>query len=209
MVEAPLYDNRGEKSGTIQLNPAVFGLEMNQALLHQVVSAQLANRHQGTASTLTRGEVSRTGGKVWRQKGTGRARHGSRSVNLWRGGGVTFGPKPGLVEKKVPRKMRRRAFGNVLSAKVAEETLHVMESLDLPEAKTRSMMSLLGNMGLSGKRVLIVLDAPNPVAQQAGANFAGVRLQLLQQTSIIDLLTHDHVVVTRAAVNELERRLGD
>jgi large subunit ribosomal protein L4 len=206
MLEVPLYNHVGEKSGTIALNPAVWGLAVNPPLLHQVVSVELANRHQGTASVLSRGEVNRGGGKIYRQKGTGRARHGSRRVPLWKGGGVAFGPQPGKVEKKVPRKMRGQAMSQALSAKVADQTLYVVESLDISEAKTRAMVSVLRNMGLAGRKVLIVLDAPNPVAQQAGANIAGTRLQRLHQTSVVDLLTHDCVVLTQAAVNEIERR---
>jgi len=209
MLELPLYNANGEKTGaTISLNPQVFQAEVNGALLHQVVSVMLANQHQGTASTLTRGEVRGSGRKVWRQKGTGRARHGARTVPLWRGGGVAFGPRPGFTKKRLPRKMRRAAFISALSARVADGALYVLESLDLPNGKTKTMAAVLNNMGLSGSKALVVLDAPNPTAMQAGANLPRVSLQLLEQTSVVDLLKHDKIVLTRATVEEIERRFS-
>lgn len=208
MAEVALYNGSGERVGTVQLDPAVFDTEMNEPLLHQVVTAQLANSHQGTSSTLTRGEVRRSGRKAWRQKGTGRARQGTRSAPHWTGGGVTFGPRPGLVEKHVPKKMRKKAMGIALSAKVADEAFYVVESLELPEGKTRNMISILDNMGLSGKKVLLVLEAADPIVAQASANINGTRTQTLQQTSVVDLMRYHHVIMTQAAVHEVEGRLS-
>jgi len=210
MLELPVYSIDGEMSGnTVSLNPDVFQSEINGPVLHQVVSVLMANQHQGTASTLTRGQVKTSGRKIWRQKGTGRARHGTRSVPLWRGGGVAFGPVPGFTKKRVPRKMRRAAFTSALSVKVADEAFYVVESLDLADGRTRTMAAVLEKMGLTGCKSLIVLEAPNDHAIQAGANLSRGEIQLLHQTSVVDLMKYDKVIMTRAAVDEIERRLSN
>src|SRR5690554_13532 len=156
MPKVALYNMEGASVGEIELKDEVFGVEVNQDVLYQVVKMQLANKRQGTQSALTRAEVRGGGAKPWRQKGTGRARHGSIRSPIWIKGGVAFAPKPRDYSYTLPKKIRRLAMKSALSSKVQENNIIVMESLALPEAKTREMAKVLKNLKVEEKALVVI-----------------------------------------------------
>src|SRR5690606_18727326 len=151
-----VYNTKGEQVGDIELRDDIFGVEANEALVHQAVVRYLANQRQGTASTKTRGEVSGGGRKPWRQKGTGRARHGSIRSPIWVGGGTVFGPKPRDYRQAMPKKARRAALRSALSSKVAAGEFLVLDELQLAQPKTRQVVELLNNLNAKGSSALLV-----------------------------------------------------
>jgi large subunit ribosomal protein L4 len=203
-TEVPVKNVRGEVVGSVELDQRVFGIEPNRAVLHQAVVAQLANRRQGTHDTKTRGEVAGGTHKMWRQKGTGRARQGDRRAPHWAGGGVAFGPHPRSHHQALPRKMRRLAMRSALSARLAEEALTVLDRLEIPAPKTREMVGVLRALGLQGG-ALIVLPDRDEVVARASANIEGVRAVTPGGLNLLDVLNFRHVVLTRPAVEALTR----
>src|SRR6056297_916578 len=157
MPQAVKYNTNGEEITDIDLSDDIFNSKINEDVVHQVVTSQLAKVRGGNASTKTRSEVRGGGRKTWRQKGTGRARHGSIRYPLWEGGEITFGPKPRSYDKKVNKKMKRNAVKSVLSDKYNHESIMILDELKMDEIKTKSMVSLLEDLDLSDKKVLIVL----------------------------------------------------
>ncbi|MDQ2689749.1 MAG: 50S ribosomal protein L4 [Chloroflexota bacterium] len=193
----------GAEAGKLELAESLFAAPVNEALIHQAVVRQLAGRRLGTADTLTRGEVRGRGAKPWRQKGTGRARQGSKSAPHWAGGGVVFGPHPRSYEQKMPAKMRRTALRGVLSAKQADGELRVVEGFGLDEIKTKTMLERLAGWDARGK-VLLVLPARDETIERSARNLREVRVILADSLNVVDLLEADTVVFTRDALERAQ-----
>ena len=193
----------GAAGGKVDLADALFGAPVNQALIHQAAMRQMASRRIGSADTLTRAEVRGGGKKPWRQKGTGRARQGSRSATHWKGGGVVFGPHPRSYEQKMNAKMRRAALRGVLSAKASDGALRVVEGFGLDEIGTSSFVERLGAWDAQGK-VLVVLPGRDHVVERSCRNLQEVRVILADSLNVIDLLEADTIVFTRDALARAE-----
>lgn len=202
MPTAQIFDPQGKGTGTVELPASVFGIKPHGAVVHEVLVAQLAGRRAGTHSTKTRGEVAGSTRKIWRQKGTGRARHGSRKAPLFKGGGITFGPKPRDHAQDTPRKVRRLAMRSVLSARAAEGKIVVVEPLVLDAPRTKAVADLLRRLPVSG-RTLIVTAATDAVLARAAANLAGVTVRAAAAVTVRDLLAADAVVLAKPAVTAL------
>ena len=203
MPQTTILTADGKDGGKVDLAETLFGAPINESLIHQAVVRLMAGRRLGTADTLTRGEVNGGGKKPWRQKGTGRARQGSKSAPHWAGGGVVFGPHPRSYEQKLPSKMRRSALRGVLSAKQAEGALRVVEGFDLDEIKTKTILSRLGGWNAEGK-VLLVLSARDEKVERSSQNLREVRVILADSLNVIDLLEADTVVFTRDALERAQ-----
>jgi large subunit ribosomal protein L4 len=203
MASTTLLKPDGAKGAKLDLADALFGATINEALIHQAAVRQLATRRIGSADSLTRAEVAGGGRKPWRQKGTGRARQGSRTAPHWKGGGVVFGPHPRSYEQKMNAKMRRAALRGVLSAKAADGAVRVVEGFGLDEIGTRALASRLGAWEAQGK-VLVVLPARDHVIERSGRNLREVRFILADSLNVIDLLEADTIVFTREALARAE-----
>jgi large subunit ribosomal protein L4 len=203
MAETTLLTAAGEASGQVELSDALFDAPINETLIHQAAVRQLAGRRIGTASTLTRGLVSGGGAKPWRQKGTGRARQGSRRAPQWKGGGIVFGPHPRDYEQKMPARMRRAALRGVLSAKRADGAVRVIAAIDLPEAKTKQFVERLAAWDAQGK-VLLVLAGRDEAVERSCRNLREVRVILADSLNVIDLLDADTIVFTQAALERAQ-----
>lgn len=207
MPKVALYNQEGKQVGEIELSEAVFGLKANPGLLHQVVVMHLANQRQGTADTKTRAEVAGGGRKPWRQKGTGRARHGSIRSPLWRKGGVVFGPHPRDYGFAMPKKQRRLALRQALSSKVQSGELVVVEGIRLEEPKTRIVADLLKNLGAE-RKALIVTAEGDPVVVRSARNIAGVVTSRAQDLNVYNVLNAGKLVLTKEAVARVEEVLA-
>ena len=203
MPKINVYDINGKKVKELELNEAVFGIEPNEAVVHSVLINYLANQRQGTQSTKTRSEVSGGGRKPWRQKGTGRARQGSIRAPQWIKGGIALGPKPRSYKYTVNKKERRLAIKSVLSSKVLENELVVVDSLPLKDIKTKEMVKALSNLKVEGK-ALIMLPEKNEKVQKSARNIEGVKTTLVETINVYDLLKYNKLVVTEDAVKKLE-----
>lgn len=203
MPKVPLYNVNGEEIGEVELSDKVFGAEIREDLMHKVVVAQLANRRQGTASTKTRAEVRGGGAKPWRQKGTGRARHGSIRSPIWRGGGIVFGPKPRSYRKKVPKKIKRLALKSALSSKVVENNLIVLDELKMERPKTKDMINILNNLNVKEKALLVLGEKDENVILSA-RNIPGVSTGSVESMNVYDLLLHDKLILTKKALEKVE-----
>ena len=202
-MHLPLVNSSGQSVGTIEVNDGLFDAPMNQALVHQVAVAHRANARQGTAATKTRGKVSGGGAKPWRQKHTGRARQGSRRAPQWRGGGVVFGPQPRDYSQRIPKKMNRGAIRCLLSQKVRDEKLTVLDGLEFEQPKTKEMAAVLSNLGISSP-VLVVTPTPQADIILSARNLPRVKTLPVSQLSPLDLLNHDRAVVTLEAIRRAE-----
>jgi large subunit ribosomal protein L4 len=210
MVEAKVYSfQEGAEPKAAALDERFFGAEVNEDLLYRIVRTQLAERRQGTASTKTRGEVRGGGKKPWRQKGTGRARHGSRRSPLWVGGGTTFGPKPRSYEMKLTKKMRFGALISALSDRAGEGRVVLVDRLAFEEPKTKAAIALLERLGV-GKNALVVVSGPEYVraVRKSFTNLPYVKCISEAGLNVYDILRHDHLVLTAGAVEELQGRLS-
>ncbi|MCC6619124.1 MAG: 50S ribosomal protein L4 [Chloroflexi bacterium] len=203
MPSTPLLTSEGAESGSVELAASLFDAPINTSLIHQAVVRQMAGRRLGTSNTLTRGDVAGGGRKPWRQKGTGRARQGSRTAPHWTGGGVVFGPHPRTYEQRMPAKMRRSALRGVLSAKRADGALRVVEDIELAEIKTRAMLERLGAWRASGK-VLLVLAERDERVERSCRNLREVRVILADSLNVVDLLEADTVVFTSKALDRAQ-----
>jgi large subunit ribosomal protein L4 len=203
MPNVALYNIEGTPVGEIYLDDGVFGAEVNEAAIYQVVKMQLANKRQGTQSALTRGEVRGGGRKPWRQKGTGRARHGSIRSPIWIKGGVVFAPKPRDYSYTVPKKIRRLAMKSALSSKVANHEIIVLDSLKLSQPKTKEMARVLKNLKVT-RKALVVLPEKDEVVQRAIRNIPGVKLAYINTLNVLDILNYDVFIATRDAVRRIE-----
>ena len=203
MPKIDVYDIEGKKVKTIELKEEVFGIEPNEAIVHSVLVNYLANQRQGTQSTKTRAEVSGGGRKPWRQKGTGRARQGSIRAPHWVGGGIALGPKPRSYNYTVNKKEKRLAIKSLLSSKVLENALTVVDHLELKEIKTKEMAKILNNLKVEGKTV-ILLPEGNENVQKSARNIEGVKTLRVDTINVYDLLKHKNLVVTEDTVKKLE-----
>ncbi|MGE5573454.1 MAG: 50S ribosomal protein L4 [Bacteroidota bacterium] len=200
MPTAPLYNMNGDKIGEYELPDSIFGVQVNEAVLHEAVVMQLATRRQGTAKTKTIGEIAGGGIKPWRQKGTGRARHGSRRSPLWRGGATLFGPVPRDYAYKLPKKVRRLALLSALSSKAQANEILVLDSLALPEPKTKDMAAVLQRLDAEGK-ALVVVREPDRNIELSARNLPGVKTLGPSGLNVYDILGHEKLVFTRDAVD--------
>jgi large subunit ribosomal protein L4 len=203
----PIYNTRGEEVGEVELRSDIFEVPINGPLMHQALVRQLANARQGTHKTKSRGEVNRTKAKWYRQKGTGRARHGSRNANLFVGGGVAHGPKPREYTKRMPRKMRRAALRSALSAKAMEGQIVVLDALEMETPRTKEVVAALGNLGLD-RQVLILLPERNEMVEKSARNLPQVKTLRAGYLNIRDLLGYDHVLMPLGALQVIESILG-
>jgi large subunit ribosomal protein L4 len=207
MSAAAMYDQSGARIGEVELNPAVFGGRPHTAVLHEAVVWQLAGRRRGTHATLTRGEVSRSTKKLYRQKGTGRARHGSRGAPIFVGGGVAHGPTPRTYAYALPGKVRRLAIRSALAAKAAGGRVAVVVQLDLERPRTRELAALLRAVGEGGS-VLLVTAAPHRVVARSAANIPGVRVASAASLNVHDVLAADRLLFTREALERVTEALA-
>ena len=199
-LTAPLYTADGAEAGTIDLDEGIFGIEPNTAVMHQVVTAQLAAKRAGTHSTKTRAEVRGGGAKPWRQKGLGRARHGSIRSPQWVGGGVAHGPKPRDYSQRTPKKMKRLALRSALSARAAEGQIKVVETFDIwDEPKTKKAVALLEAMGVTGK-VLLIAEDHERTAISSFRNLAHVTAINLGQVNTYDVVWADTVIMSKGTL---------
>ena len=203
MPQTKILKANGTEGGTVELVASLFAARISESLIHQAVIRQLAGRRVGTADTLTRGEVTGGGKKPWRQKGTGRARQGTKTAPHWTGGGVVFGPHPRSYEQKMPLKMRRSALRGVLSAKQADGALRVVEGFDLDATRTKGMLTCLAGWKTEGK-VLLVLPSRDERVELSARNLREVRVILADSLNVVDLLEADTVVFTRDALDRAQ-----
>ena len=202
MANVTVYNMEGNEVGTMELNDAVFGVEINEHLVHLAVVRQLANNRQGTQKAKTRSEVSGGGRKPWRQKGTGHARQGSIRAPQWTGGGVVFAPVPRDYEVKMNKKERRAALKSALTSKVQENKLVVVDSLALAEAKTKETQKVLTN--LKAEKALIVTAGDDQNVVLSARNIADVQTATVNTINVYDVMKHSTVVVTKDAVASIE-----
>ena len=203
MANIKVYKQTGAEAGTMTLNDSVFGVEFNEALVHQVVVAQLNNKRQGTKSTLTRTEVRGGGIKPWRQKGTGRARQGSIRAPQWTGGGVVFAPKPRDFSQKINKQMKRGALCCALSGKVADEGFVVVDEIKLAEAQTKEMVKVLDALKIDKRVLLVVTDADEAVVRAAN-NIPSVTTISTSLINVYDVMANEKLVITKEAVKKIE-----
>ena len=203
MPKVDVYDMQGKKVSDVELNASVFGIEPNEAVVHSVLVNYLANQRQGTQSTKTRAEVSGGGKKPWRQKGTGRARQGSIRAPQWIKGGIALGPKPRSYTYKVNKKEKQLAIKSLLSSKVLENELTVVEKLEMKEAKTKEMVKTLSNLKVEGKTLIIVADK-NENVYLSSRNIEGVKAITLNMINVYDLLQYNKLVLPLDTVKKLE-----
>ena len=207
MPTVATYNMAGKEVGKIELNDAVFAVEVNEAVMHQAVVRQLSNERLGTHATKTRGMVRGGGRKPWKQKGTGRARSGSTRSPLWIGGGTVFGPSPRSYYKAMPRKARRLAVKSALSEKVNNNDLIVMEELTLAAPKTKEVLNILNNFEVGDAKVLFITEGDVNVEKSA-RNIQGVKALPSTGLNIFDLLHHDKLFITKGAVAQIEEVLA-
>lgn len=208
MPKVAVYDITGAKTGELELNDNVFGVEVNEALVHQAVVMQLASQRQGTAATKTRAMVRGGGRKPWKQKGTGRARAGSIRSPLWVGGGTTFGPSPRSYAFTMPRKARRAALKSALSAKVQAGELLVMDAISFNEPKTKSVVKMLDSLKIADDKALIIMAEENENVEKSSRNIPGVKSITSMGLNVYDILYHDKVLITKDAVSKIEEVLA-
>ena len=203
MPKIDVYDIKGKKVSDVELADSVFGIEPNENIVHSVLVNYLANQRQGTQSTKTRAEVRGGGRKPWRQKGTGRARQGSIRAPQWIKGGIALGPKPRSYTYKVNKKERQLAIKSLLSSKVLENELTVVEKLEMKEAKTKEMVKTLSNLKVEGKTLIIVADK-NENVYLSSRNIEGVKAITLNMINVYDLLQYNKLVLPLDTVKKLE-----
>lgn len=211
MPDIKLYNMEGQEKGSLEVSELIFDAPINEGLVHQALVRQLANMRRGTHSTLTRGEVRGGGRKPWRQKGTGRARHGSIRSPLWRGGGITFGPRPRDYSKKLPKRMRRLALCSVLSDKMKQEKIIALEDIKFEEPKTKKFVAMLKALDLPDNTLVVVKKGDSEqekndfhVVAKSASNIKGVKVIASDIINIYDLLKYDRLVMTKDAINRLE-----
>ncbi len=203
MPKIDVYDIKGKKVSDVELNEDIFGIEPNEEIVHSVLVNYLANQRQGTQSTKTRAEVRGGGKKPWRQKGTGRARQGSIRAPQWIKGGIALGPKPRSYKYRVNKKEKRLAIKSVLSSKVLENQLVVVDKIPFKEIKTKNMVEALNSLKVEGK-TLILLPEKNEIVQKSARNIENVKTTLVNTINVYDLLKYNNLVVTLDTVKKIE-----
>ncbi len=207
MAGMSLYDIEGQELEDINLNDEVFAAEINEGLVHQAVTAQLSAKRAGTVKTKTRSEVRGGGRKPWRQKGTGRARHGSIRSPIWVGGGTTFGPQPKKYKNNLPKKMKKAAVKAVLTDKVNNDDLIAINEIEFEEPKTKAMVNVLENLDAADKKVLLVLAEKDINVYKSVSNIPGVKVVTSDWVTVYDVLNSDKVIMTEAAIAGVEEVL--
>ena len=202
MANVNVYNIEGKEVGTIELNDAIFGVEVNEHLMHMAVVQQLANKRQGTQKAKTRSEVSGGGRKPWRQKGTGHARQGSTRAPQWTGGGVVFAPTPRDYSFKLNKKEKRAALKSALSSRVEADKFIVVDEMNFGEIKTKNFQNMLNNLSVS--KALVVLEEGNTNAVLSARNIADVKTAGTNTINVYDILKYNTVIVTKAAVATIE-----
>lgn len=202
MATVAVVNMRGESAGKMELDDNIFGIDVNEHAVHMAVVQYLANQRQGTKSTKTRSEVRGGGAKPWRQKGTGRARQGSTRSPQWTGGGVVFAPKPRDFSFKLNKKMKRLALKSVLTDKLKNNELIVLDSLVLPEIKTKSMKAICDNLELG--KALFVMDTGSENVVLSARNIPGVKTSGVNTINVYDILHHDRLVITKDAIKKMQ-----
>jgi large subunit ribosomal protein L4 len=208
MPQITLHDRTGKSVGSVELSDALFAAPVNEAVLHQAVTAQLAARRVGTHDTKTRGEVRGGGKKPYRQKGTGRARQGSRVAPHYRGGGAVFGPHPRSYEQRLPAKMKRLALRGALTAKLGDEAIKVVDSFGLAEPRTKDFVGVLDALEARG-RVLVVAPAVDQQLRLSARNLPNVGVILADSLNVVDILNADVVLIEQPALSRMDEVYGD
>ncbi|WP_391205628.1 50S ribosomal protein L4 [Psychrobacillus sp. L4] len=207
MAKVSLFNQTGASVGEIELNDKVFGIEPNESVLFEAIIAQRASLRQGNHKVKNRSEVAGGGRKPWKQKGTGRARQGSIRSPQWRGGGIVFGPTPRSYSYKLPKKVRRLALLSALSSKVHEESIVVLEGLAFDAPKTKEFVKVLSGLSINKKALFVTADLDENVAL-AARNIPGITVVSATGINVLDLVGHDKLVMTKAAVEKVEEVLG-
>ena len=205
MAVADVFDIKNKKVATVELNDAVFGAEVNEAIVYDVVKMQLAARRSGTASTKTRHDVRGGGKKPWRQKGTGRARAGTTRSPIWRGGRIVFGPHPRDFSFSVPKKVRKKALISVLSMKCKEDKMMILRDFPMEKISTREFKSVVDLFGF--KKALFVIDSENLVLLKSSRNLKNVKMIRSEGINVYDILNHEHLVLLEPSVKKIEGAL--
>jgi large subunit ribosomal protein L4 len=203
MPQTTIYDRTGKDVGSLELSDALFAAPVNAAVLHQVVTAQLAGRRTGTADTKTRGEIRGGGKKPYRQKGTGRARQGSTSAPHYRGGGTVFGPHPRSYEQRLPRKMKRLALRGALTAKFGDEAIKVIDAFGLDAIRTKDLAGVLKALDATG-RVLVVAPARDQTLELSARNLPTVEVILADSLNVVDLLKADLILIEQPSLARMQ-----
>lgn len=207
MPKVAVYNQEGSKVGEVDLNDSIFGIEPNNHVLFEAIVMQQASLRQGTSKVKIRSEVRGGGRKPWRQKGTGRARQGSIRSPQWRGGGTVFGPVPRSYSYKLPKKVRRLAIKSALSAKALEESILVVEALTFDAPKTKEFAKVLNSLPV-GKKALVVTDVPEDNVALSARNIPGVTVIDANSINVLDVVGHETLILTKAAVEKVEEVLG-
>jgi large subunit ribosomal protein L4 len=205
MAVADVFDIKKKKVAQVDLNDAVFGAEVNEAIVYDVIKMQLASRRAGTASTKTRSDVSGGGKKPWRQKGTGRARAGTTRSPIWRGGGIVFGPHPRDYSYSVPKKVRKKAIICALSMKLKQNKMVILRDFPMEKISTRIFKSVVDLFGL--KKALFVLDTNNEVLQKSSRNIKNVKMIKSEGINVYDILNHEYLILLEPSVKKIEGAL--
>jgi len=205
MAVADVFDIEKKKVAEVELNDAVFGAEVNEATIHDVVKMQLASRRSGTHATKGRSDVSGGGKKPWRQKGTGRARSGTSRSPIWRGGGIVFGPQPRDYSYSVPKKVRKKALISVLSMKVKEEKMTVLQNFPMETISTKAFKKVVDLFGL--KKTLFVIDQDNAVLMKSSRNLRNVKMIRSEGLNVYDVLNYEHLVLLEPSIKKIEGAL--
>ncbi len=203
MPKVALYNREGSQVGEVTLSDSIFATDINKTLLHEAVNMHLASKRRGTAEAKTRSEVRGGGRKPWRQKGTGRARHGTIRSPIWVGGGVTFAPKPRDYSYKMPKKAKRKAIKSAFSSKVDEGELIVLDELNMEAPKTKTIANVLENLGV-GSKVMIVTSESDLNVYRSTKNIPGVSSAIASNLNVYDILNHDYLILTQDAVSVVE-----
>lgn len=207
MPKVTVYNQTGSEVGDAELTDAVFGITPNESVVHDAVVMQQASLRQGTQNAKTRSEVRGGGAKPWRQKGTGRARHGSNRSPIWTGGGVIFAPKPRNYGYKLPKKVRRLAVRSVLSAKVQDDALIVVDDLQFDVPKTKEMVNVLSSLSAEQKTLIVTADDDENLKKSAN-NLQHVKTIDAQGVNVLDVINSDKLIITKKAVENVEEVLG-
>lgn len=207
MPKVALYNVQGSEVGEIELNDAIFGIEPNESVVHEAVVMQMASWRRGTHCTKSRGEVRGGGRKPWKQKGTGRARVGTIRSPLWRSGAIVFGPKPRSYSYSIPKKKRRLALKSVLSSKVLENEIIVVDSLDFDAPKTKEMVKVLDALKVDKKALVVTADV-NENVEKSARNIKGITPMSATSMNVYDILVHNKLIITKDAIAKVEEVLA-
>lgn len=208
MPKVTVFDNKGNQVEDIKLSQEIFGVPVNPGIMHQAVVAQLNAKRRGTVSTKTRGEVQGRKSKPWRQKGTGRARHGSVRSPIWVGGGVTFGPTPKTYQNRLPKRVKKQAVRSALTAKVADKKFFVLEELKVEKPKTKEMVALLESLKIENEKILFLLGKKDENVYKSLRNLPKVKPLISDAINIYDIVNNEYIVATREAVVKMEEVLA-